>query len=106
MKDTLARLPLGEARSTLILVDRSTDEIRRGTGNLDNVKVLSTGYVNMRDVFKFERLLVTREAVDEIHRLWEVARAFEIVRVDGIDRRSSGLNEQRLMSQPLETCEP
>lgn len=67
---TLAGLPNGDARSTLILVDQPLDTVRRGAGNLGNVKVLMAQYVNMRDVLKYERLLITREAVDLIHRLW------------------------------------
>lgn len=70
MIKTLAGLPKGDARSTLILVDQTLDNVQRGAGNLGNVKVLSAQYVNMRDVLKYERLLVTREAVDLIHRLW------------------------------------
>lgn len=70
MIKTLAGLPKGDARSTLILVDQPLGNVQRGAGNLGNVKVLSAQYVNMRDVLKYERLLVTREAVDLIHRLW------------------------------------
>lgn len=70
MRETLAKLPLNEARSTLILAGDSRENIYRGAGNLENVKVLPAQYVNMHDVLKHERLLVTREAVDIIHNLW------------------------------------
>jgi large subunit ribosomal protein L4 len=70
MRQVLAKLPNGEARSTLILVAGDYESIRRGASNLVKVKVLSAGYVNMRDVLTHERLLVTREAVDLIHQLW------------------------------------
>lgn len=70
MIKVLAGLPKGDARSTLILIDQPMDNVRRGAGNLENVKILPAQYVNMRDVLKYERLLVTREAVDLIHRLW------------------------------------
>jgi large subunit ribosomal protein L4 len=70
MRQVLAKLPNGEARSTLILVAGDNESIRRGASNLVKVKVLSAGYVNMRDVLTHERLLVTREAVDLIHQLW------------------------------------
>ncbi|MDI3339786.1 MAG: 50S ribosomal protein L4 [Sphaerobacter sp.] len=66
----LAQLPKGDARSTLILVDEPRENIRRGAGNLEHVRVLPAQYVNMRDVLTHERLLLTREAVDVIHRLW------------------------------------
>lgn len=70
MIDVLNRLPKSTARSTLILVDEPRENVRRSAGNLDNVMVLPAQYVNMRDVLKYERLLLTREAVDVIHRLW------------------------------------
>lgn len=70
MRETLAKLPLSDARSTLILAGESRGNIYRGAGNLENVKVLPAQYVNMHDVLKHERLLVTREAVDIIHNLW------------------------------------
>jgi len=70
MIQTLARLPKGDARSTLILVDQPRENLRRGANNLEHVRVLPAQYVNMRDVLKYERLLLTREAVDVIHRLW------------------------------------
>lgn len=70
MREVLAKLPNGEARSTLILVSGDYESIRRGASNLVKVKVLSAGYVNMRDVLTHERLLVTREAVERIHELW------------------------------------
>ncbi len=70
MLETLRRLPKAEARSTLILVDQPRENIYRGAGNLENVKVLPAQYVNMRDVFKYQRLVLTPEAVDVIHRLW------------------------------------
>ncbi len=70
MREMLAKLPLNEARSTLILAGDSRENIYRGAGNLENVKVLPAQYVNMHDVLKHERLLVTREAVDIIHNLW------------------------------------
>ncbi len=70
MKEVLNRLPLGDARSTLIVVDRPRDNVYRGAGNLDNVKVLMAQYMNVRDGLKYERMILMREAVDEIHRLW------------------------------------
>jgi large subunit ribosomal protein L4 len=70
MREALAKLPNAAARSTLILVAAGHDSVRRGAGNLENVKVLPAAYVNMRDVFNHERLVITREAVDVIQQLW------------------------------------
>jgi large subunit ribosomal protein L4 len=70
MKAVLNRLPLSDARSTLIVVDRPRENVHRGAGNLANVKVLMAQYMNVRDGLKYERVILMREAVDEIHRLW------------------------------------
>jgi large subunit ribosomal protein L4 len=70
MREALASLPNGEARSTLILVGETKDNVYRGASNLENAKVLRAEYVNMLDMFSHSRVLVTREALDVIHRLW------------------------------------
>jgi large subunit ribosomal protein L4 len=67
----LAGLPASQ-RSTLIVIGPSTEQgiVYRAAGNLENVKVIRAGYVNVQDVLKYERLLLTPEAVDTIHSLW------------------------------------
>ncbi|HET9016222.1 MAG TPA: 50S ribosomal protein L4 [Thermomicrobiaceae bacterium] len=70
MLEVLGKLPGSDARSTLIMVDHPRENVYRGAGNVPNVMVLPAQYVNMRDVLKYERLLLTREAVDVIHQLW------------------------------------
>lgn len=61
MKAVLATLP--ESRSILIVTDGIVEPIRLSSGNLDNVWVVDARYLNVRDVLKFDRLLVTREAI-------------------------------------------
>ena len=70
MKAVLSRLPRSDARSTIVVVDRPRDNVYRSAGNLENVKVLMAQYMNVRDGLKYERMILMREAVDEIHRLW------------------------------------
>ena len=70
MREALAGLPNGEARSTLILVGASKDNVYRGASNLENAKVLPAEYVNIQDMLSHKRVIVTREALDVIHRLW------------------------------------
>lgn len=71
MRALLADLP-GSQRSTLIVIgaDGDVQPIYRAAGNLDGVKIIRAGYVNIHDVLKYERLLLTTEAVDTIHGLW------------------------------------
>jgi large subunit ribosomal protein L4 len=70
MRETLASLPLGDARSTLILVGEARDNVYRGARNLSNTKVLPAQYVNMQDMLSHQRVILTRDALDVIHRLW------------------------------------
>ncbi len=70
MKGVLQRLPLATARSTLIVVDQRRDNVRRAAGNLEDVKVLVAHNMNIRDGLKYERMILTLEAVEVIHRLW------------------------------------
>jgi large subunit ribosomal protein L4 len=70
MKGVLQRLPLATARSTLIVVDQRRDNVRRAAGNLEDVKILVAHNMNIRDGLKYERMILTPEAVEVIHRLW------------------------------------
>jgi large subunit ribosomal protein L4 len=68
MKGVLAALPA--ARSTLIVTPGQAEVITRGAGNLEGVETIQAPYLNVRDVLKFERLVVTREAIATIEGLW------------------------------------
>jgi large subunit ribosomal protein L4 len=70
MREALGSLPLSGARSTLILVAEENENVYRGAGNLADVKVLRAEYVNMLDMFSNQRIIITRDALDTIHRLW------------------------------------
>jgi large subunit ribosomal protein L4 len=70
MREALASLPLGSARSTLIVVGDAKDNVYRGANNLANTKVLPAQYVNIEDMLSHQRVLMTRDALDVIHRLW------------------------------------
>ena len=61
MKDVVAALP--ESRSVLIVTDGIVTPIRKASGNLQNVWVVDARFLNVRDVLKFDRLVVTREAI-------------------------------------------
>ena len=70
MHGLLQQLP-GSQRSTLIVIGPGeADAIYRSGGNLEGVKILRAGYINVHDVLKYERMLLTTEAVETIHGLW------------------------------------
>jgi large subunit ribosomal protein L4 len=71
MKSLIEKLP--ESRSVLIVVSEKNDTIDRATGNLPNVHSIVADVVNVRDVLKYERLVVTPEAIEKIEELWALS---------------------------------
>jgi large subunit ribosomal protein L4 len=71
MKAVLGNFP--ESRSILIVTPDNGHLIRRGAGNLPNVYTIQAAYLNVRDVLKYERLVVTREAIPVIEDLWALS---------------------------------
>ena len=57
---------LPEARSILILSPEKSDNIERATGNLQDVKTILAGYANVRDLLKYDRLVISADAVPVI----------------------------------------
>lgn len=66
----LAKLPA--SRSVLVVTPGRSESIERAAGNLANVRTIHAGYVNVRDLLKYERVVITPEAVDQIESLWAV----------------------------------
>lgn len=69
----LEALPASQ-RSTLIVIGPGDDQamVYRSANNIENVKVIRAGYVNVHDVLTHARLLLTTEAVETIHDLWSL----------------------------------
>jgi large subunit ribosomal protein L4 len=68
MIGVLAKLP--ESRSFLIVTDGKVEPIRKAAGNLDNAWVIDARFLNVRDLLKYDRLVVTTEAIPVIEGLW------------------------------------
>jgi large subunit ribosomal protein L4 len=68
MKAVLETLP--ESRSVLIVTDGKVRPIRLSAGNLPNVWVVDARYLNVRDILKYDRMLLTREAIPVVEALW------------------------------------
>ena len=71
MKEVIAALP--ESRSVLIVTDGKVDPIRKSAGNLSNVWVIDARYLNVRDILKFDRMVITREAIPVVEELLALA---------------------------------
>jgi large subunit ribosomal protein L4 len=73
MKTILSAMP--ESRSFLIVTDGRGGAIRQSSGNLPNVWTIDARYLNVRDVLKYDRLIVTREAIPVVEGLWALSEA-------------------------------
>ena len=68
MKDVLDRLP--ESRSYLIVMPEKIEAIERAASNLPNARTMLASYLNVRDLLKYDRIIVTRESIEIIETLW------------------------------------
>jgi large subunit ribosomal protein L4 len=68
MREVLGRFPA--SRSVLLVLPGRIASITQGAGNLPDVKTIQAPYLNVRDVLKYDRLVVTREAIPVIEGLW------------------------------------
>jgi large subunit ribosomal protein L4 len=57
---------LPESRSYLVVSPRRVEAIERSSGNLQNVETILASYLNVRDLLKFERVLLTRDSIPVI----------------------------------------
>ena len=98
MKGILAKLPT--SRSFLIVLAERTDVVFRAAGNLQEAETLLAGNLNIRDVLKYDRLVVMEEAIPVIEGLWALQgskrepgrfRAERIARVAGRNRTTARL---------------
>jgi large subunit ribosomal protein L4 len=71
MKAVLGALP--ESRSVLIVMPENVEAIARAAANLPQTKTIIAPMLNVRDVLKFDRLIVTEEAIPVIEQLWALS---------------------------------
>lgn len=91
MKTALAALP--ESRSMLIVVDSVDSVIARGAANLPNTKTILAGNLNVRDVLKFDRLVVVESAISQIEELWALDEASRQPSQWKLDRQAAAAEE-------------
>ncbi len=72
-KTLLQNLP--ESRSVLVVLAEKNDAIERSSANLADTKTIIAPVLSIRDVLKYERLLVTEEALAVIETLWALPEA-------------------------------
>ena len=68
MKQVLDALAV--TSSALIVLPEKTETVERAAGNLEQIKTLLYANLNLADLLKYQRLILTPAAVAEIERLW------------------------------------
>ena len=99
MKAILGSLP--ESRAFLIVLPERTDVVFKAAGNLPNAETILANNLNVRDVLKYERLVVMEEAIPVIEGLWalqgekRIPGRFRAARIERIAARNRQRNRVR-----------
>jgi len=65
----IVRALAGE-HTALVLVTGTEVDVKRSVNNLEDAKTLNCRYLNMRDLFSFQRVIVPLSALDIITEIW------------------------------------
>lgn len=69
MRQALDKL-VGENRSALVLLAEANETVQRGISNLSDAYYLRVNYINVRDLLKYDKVILPLDALDVIKRLW------------------------------------
>jgi large subunit ribosomal protein L4 len=65
----MVKAVVGADTSALVLLPRRNEVVERAISNLENAMYLHTPYLNVRDVLRFDRVVITLESLDVIKQL-------------------------------------
>ncbi|GAA0123731.1 MAG: 50S ribosomal protein L4 [Clostridium argentinense] len=69
-KEMIKVLNAFEAKKTLIVVAESNDNVYKSARNIPGVAVLPVNNLNVYDILKYEKFMVTKEAVSKIEEVY------------------------------------
>lgn len=69
MKNILALLA-GSDTSALVLVAERNENVQRSVNNLADFKTLRASYLNVRDLLRYDKVIVPLDALDVIKSIW------------------------------------
>lgn len=69
-KEVIKMLNAFEAKKTLIITAESNENVYRSARNIEGVTVLPANNINVYDLLKFEKLIITKEAVNKIEEVY------------------------------------
>jgi len=61
--------------SKLVLVAARNENVERSVNNLPDAKTLRASYLNIRDMFTYDRVIVPLDALDVIKQIWGLEKA-------------------------------
>ncbi len=61
---------VGEDKKALVLLGDRNDNVQRSVNNLANAKTLRASYLNIRDLLKYDKVVVPMDALDVIKSIW------------------------------------
>jgi large subunit ribosomal protein L4 len=67
---TILELLAGTESSALVLVAERNENIQRSVNNLADFKTLRASYLNIRDLLRFDKVIVPLDALDVITSIW------------------------------------
>ncbi len=94
MKTTLAGI--ADGRSVLVVMHDKVESIERGAANLENVKTVVATMLSVRDLLKYDRVLVTQEAVGVIENLWALTGEKREPSQWKLQRQAAGATEEEV----------
>lgn len=69
MRQTLAAI-VGADTSALVLLAERNENVERSISNLENAQYLRASYLNVRDLLKFDKVVVPLDALEVIKSIW------------------------------------
>lgn len=69
-KEIVKMLNAFEAKKTLIVVEESNEVVLKSARNIEGVAVLPVNNLNVYDILKFEKMIVTKNAVAKIEEVY------------------------------------
>ncbi|MBL4936146.1 50S ribosomal protein L4 [Clostridium sp. YIM B02515] len=69
-KEVVSMLNAFEAKKTLIVTAETNENVYKSARNIEGVAVLPVNNLNVYDILKYEKLIVTKEAVSKIEEVY------------------------------------
>ncbi|MGL4772785.1 MAG: 50S ribosomal protein L4 [Clostridium sp.] len=69
-KEMIAVLKAFEAKKTLIVTAESNEAVYKSARNIEGVTVIPANNINVYDILKFEKMIITKDAVSKIEEVY------------------------------------